>query len=239
MDLARRKSLGPNRVNGLIPLQDPNDVATFHFGRWNAGTSPDPTFASVGPNSCVPDRCILEKFPRPQQRPSLIVPPRLALPVSSKPVKRLNFCKANWSHYNTLTNKLAKSLLPPDLPDVNLAYQDFCSVIRIAAKDSISRGYQNNHIPCWNAECENLYRTFLQSPEGSDSSRATTALPLRLDKKRRDRWPKVVQSLDFSHSSRKAWSILNNLTGRSLRSPRHCAVSAKAIASQLIRNGRY
>ena len=122
---------------------------------------------------------------------------------------------------------------------MNLAYQDFCSVIRIAAKDSISRGYRNNHMPCWNAECENLYRTFLQSPEGSDSSRATTALPLRLDKKRRDRWSKVVQSLDFSHSIRKAWSILNNLTGRSLRSPRHCAVSAKAIASQLIRNGRY
>ena len=36
-----------------------------------------------------------------------------------------------------------------------------------------------------------------------------------------------------------AWSVLNNLTGRSQRSPRHCAVSANAIAFQLIRNGRY
>ena len=32
---------------------------------------------------------------------------------------------------------------------------------------------------------------------------------------------------------------MNNLTGRSRRSPRHCAVSANATASQLIRNGRY
>ena len=32
---------------------------------------------------------------------------------------------------------------------------------------------------------------------------------------------------------------MNNLTGRSRRSPHHCAVSANAIASQLIRNGRY
>ena len=47
------------------------------------------------------------------------------------------------------------------------------------------------------------------------------------------------QFIDFLHSSRKAWSILNNLTGRSRHSPRHCAVSANAIASQLIRNGRY
>ena len=32
---------------------------------------------------------------------------------------------------------------------------------------------------------------------------------------------------------------MNNLTGKSRRSPHHCAVSANAIASQLIRNGRY
>ena len=47
------------------------------------------------------------------------------------------------------------------------------------------------------------------------------------------------RSIDFSHSSRKAWSVLNNLTGRSRHSPRHCLVSANAIASQLVRNKRY
>ena len=191
--------------------------------------------------SRVSDRRILEKFHRSQHRPSLIVPPRLALPVSSKPVKRWNFRKANWSHYNTLTNKLAKSLLPPDSPDVDLAYQDCgsCNVIRTEAKNSIPRVRRNNHIPCWDAECENLYRTFLQLPEGSDSNRFATALLLRLDKKRRDRWSEAVETIDFSHSSRKALSIFNKLTGRSRRSPGHCAVSANAIASHLIRNGRY
>ena len=49
----------------------------------------------------------------------------------------------------------------------------------------------------------------------------------------------AVRNIDFSHSSRKAWSILNNLTGRSKHSPRHCPVSADAIASQLVRNGKY
>ena len=37
----------------------------------------------------------------------------------------------------------------------------------------------------------------------------------------------------------KAWSSLNNLTGRSRHSPRHCPISADAIASQLVRNGKY
>ena len=47
------------------------------------------------------------------------------------------------------------------------------------------------------------------------------------------------RSIDFSHSSRKAWSILNNLTGRSRHSSHHCPVSADSIASQLVRNGKY
>ena len=108
-----------------------------------------------------------------------------------------------------------------------------------AAKKTIPRGYRNNYILCWDAECEFLYKIFLQSPQGDDSSLAATALLAKLDKKRRDRWSEAVRSIDFSHSSRKAWSILNNLTGRSQHSPRHCPVSDDAIASQLVRNGKY
>ena len=103
----------------------------------------------------------------------------------------------------------------------------------------IPRGSRNNYIPCWDAECESLYKTFLQSPQKDDSSLAATALLAKLDRKRRDQWSEAVRSIDFSHSSPKAWSILNNLTGRSQHSPRHCPVSADAIASQLVRNGKY
>ena len=195
--------------------------------------------SNSSPDSSVPDRRILEKFPRSQYRPLLIVPSRLALSVPSKPAKQWKFRKANWSHFNALTNKLSKSLLPLDLPDVDLAYHEFCNVIRTAVKNFIPRGRRNNHIPCWDAECENLYRAFLQSPKESDPNGTAAALLLRLNKKRRDRWSQAVQTIDFSHSSRKALSILNNLTGRLRRSPCHCAVSANAIASQLIRNGRY
>ena len=50
------------------------------------------------------------------------------------PVKRWNFHKANWSHYIALINKFAKSLLPPDSLDVDVAYQDFCNTIKKAVK---------------------------------------------------------------------------------------------------------
>ena len=41
------------------------------------------------------------------------------------------------------------------------------------------------------------------------------------------------------HSRRVAWSTLNNLTGRSQQSSRQCPVSANAIASQLVKTGKY
>ena len=88
-------------------------------------------------------------------------------------------------------------------------------------------------------QSEFLCKTFLQSPQGDDSNLAATVLLAKLDRKRRDRWFEAVQSIDFTHFSRKAWSILNNLIGKSRHFPRHCPVLADAIASQLVRNGKH
>ena len=120
-----------------------------------------------------------------------------------KPITDICNCKdiGTKHHYNTLTNRLAKSLLPPDSLDVDLAYQDICNVIRTAATYSIPHSRQSNHIPCWDSECENFYRTFRQSSEGSDPNRAATALLLMLDKKRRDEWSEAVQTINFLHFS--------------------------------------
>ena len=53
------------------------------------------------------------------------------------------------------------------------------------------------------------------------------------------RWEEAVNSIDISHSSRKAWSTISKLTGRSGRSYRLCPVQANSIASQLMKNGAH
>ena len=58
--------------NNLALLHNPKDEPSFHSGRWNTGTNPDLAFTSVGPDSRLPHRRVLEKFPRSQHRPSLI-----------------------------------------------------------------------------------------------------------------------------------------------------------------------
>ena len=53
-----------------------------------------------------------------------------------------------------------------------------------------------------------------------------------------ERWESTTASIDFTHSSRQAWQTFNRLTGRAKKtSP--CPVSANAIASKLIENGRH
>ena len=146
--------------NNLALLHDPKDEPSFHSGCWNTVTNPDLAFTTVGPDSHLPYRRVLEKFPRSQHRPSLITPPRLSLPVPGRPVKRWNFRKANWSHYNSLTNKLARNLPSPDLTNMDQAYQDLCNTISKAAKKAIPCSRCSTYILCWDAKCEALYQSF-------------------------------------------------------------------------------
>ena len=75
-------------INCLALLYNAKDAASFYSSCWNTGTNPDLAFTSIGPNSCLPDRCVLEKFPRSQHQPLLITPPRFAMAVPSMPVKQ-------------------------------------------------------------------------------------------------------------------------------------------------------
>jgi len=68
------------------------------------------------------------------------------------------------------------------------------------------------------------------------SDRAASSLLFRLQQKKQERWEEAVNSIKFSHSSRKAWRTINKLTGRSGRSSRVCPVSANSMASQLVKN---
>ena len=195
-------------INSFALLYNAIDSANFHSGRLNSGTKPKLAFASADSDSRLRGRRVQETFFKSQHRPSLITPPRFALPGPRMPVKRWNFRKAKWSHCIALTNKFAKTLVPPYSPDVDQAYQDFCNATSSVIKRSIPRGRRNNHISCWDAECESLYQVFLRSPDGNNSSKAATNPLTRLDRKRRDRWSEAVHRINFSHFNQKAWSIL-------------------------------
>ena len=196
-------------------------------------------FASFGQDSRLPDRRVLGKFPRSQHRPSLIMPPKLKVPANSDPVKRWNCRKADWKCFCLLTDESVERLPPPDTSNIETAYQDICMNLLSAAKQCIPRGRRMNYVLWWDKECETLYRSFTRATVGTDSDRAASSLLSRLGQKRQERWEEVVNSIDFSDSSRKAWRTIYKLTDRFGCSFHQCPVSANSIASQLVKNGAH
>ena len=88
--------------------------------------------------------------------------------------------------------------------------------------------------------CNHLLREHQQATTKDDIDTTATSLLHKLDEVRRARWNEVVESVDFTHSSHKAWQTINKLTGRSTTQSR-CPVTANAIASasQLLNNGHF
>ena len=50
-------------INCLALLYNAKDAASFYSGCWNIGTNPDLAFASISPNSHLPDRRSLKSSP--------------------------------------------------------------------------------------------------------------------------------------------------------------------------------
>jgi len=152
-------------ANNLGLLYNPKETASFFSRHWNVGTNPDLAFASVGQDSQLPDRRVLRKFPQLQHRPSLITPPRFKVAAHSDPVKRWNFRKADWKCFRLLTGESVERLPPPDTPDIEKAYQDFCENLLSAVKKCIPHGRRKNYVLCWNKECDPLSLLY-PSPSG-------------------------------------------------------------------------
>lgn len=226
-------------VNNMTLLYNPKEPDSFHSARWNSGTNPDLAFASSIKYQSPVVRHVLEKFPRTQHRPSLITSVPLVAPTSSKPVRRWNFRKADWDKFKLLTNQATQTLPPPDSKDSDSSYKAYCNMLINAAKQSVPRGYQRNYIPCWDEECQRLYEDHTTATSEVESAATANILINYLDEKHQERWLEAVESIDFTHSSRKAWHTINRLTGRSAAKPEKCPVSANAIASQLLQNGHF
>ena len=104
-----------------------------------------------------------------------------------------------------------------------------------AAKQSVTHCYQKNYIPCWDEECQQLYEHHTAATHCEGSEDTANILIKRLDEKRQERWIETVESIDFTHSSRKTWHTINHLTGRTASKPDKCPMTPWVL-TQLYRS---
>ena len=198
----------------LSLTHDAKQRGTFHSARWQKDYSPDLCWlTSVGDHIQPANQTVLEDFPHSQHRP-LLIHIGLQLPIihgTSK--KRWNFRKADWGIYSS---KLEKSIvtIPTRCIPIEEAYKRFQGAIFSAATAAIPRGCRPVYTPCLDAECQALLKEYEESGEPDIADHLIESL----DAGRRKRWVESVENIDFTHSSRKGWSLIRRL-GASQRPP--------------------
>jgi len=177
---------------------------------------------------------VLEDFPHSQHRP-LLIHIGLQLPViHSSSKKRWNFRKANWDLYSdTLEHSIVT--IPSRCIPIEEAYRRFQGAIFKAASVSIPRGCRPVYTPCLDEECQAL----LEKYESSGDPDIADHLIESLDESRRSRWEETTEKLNFTHSSRKSWSLIRRL-GAAQQPPVQArpAVNPNAVASHLLKVAR-
>ena len=79
---------------------------------------------------------------------------------------------------------------------------------------------------------------FAEDPFNEDTVRVGDALLYEISEARRSKWKEMIESTDFTHSSRKAWNTINTLTEDYTEPQQQCKVTADQVAHQLLLNGK-
>ena len=70
------------------------------------------------------------------------------------------------------------------------------------------------------------------------STKTLSGLGMHYSMRQRSKWKEIIESTDFTHSSRKAWKTINKLTKYYTEPQKQCKVTADQVAHQLLLNGK-
>ena len=226
--------------NDLNLLYNPKQSKTFHSAIWNTFTNADLTFYSADANNLTPHRTqkISENFPRSQHRPAIITHPSFVEYTPSTPIPRWNFNKAHWEKFTYECGKMCEDLPPPDT-DINNAYTALQRKLIGLTKKCILRGFCSPYIPGWDEKCEKLANEHAKANSLDEKRDTANKLLDHINNHRRSKWISTVEEINMKHSIRKPWSTINKLTGKKNISPNPNNISPNAVASCLLKNGKF
>ncbi len=222
--------------NLLSLIHDAKQPKSFNSARWQRGYNPDLSFVSTS-ISHQSEKLVIEAIPKTQHRPIAIKIKAAVTPQEVPFRRRYNLKKADWRGY-------AKSLdvgiqnLPPS-PD---NYDTFVSIVKKASCRNIPRGCRTSYICGLTKETKGLYELYQQKfqsdPFDPETTEAGDKLSEDIAEAQRKKWQTMIESTDFTHSSKKAWKTISKLTKDYTQPQQQCQVTANQVAHQLLLNGK-
>ena len=134
-----------------------------------------------------------------------------------------NFGKAKWEKYKIETDQSFEKI--PSGKSLEETYNEITSAILCSAKKTIPRGNSKRYKPYWTKDLEDAVQERRRlrkevadaqqpSPELKTAyNRATGRVRYLSRISKRDRWRATCQNLDLSKHGKKAWRLLDNLSG--------------------------
>jgi Reverse transcriptase (RNA-dependent DNA polymerase)/Endonuclease-reverse transcriptase len=222
--------------NDLALIHDAKLPPSFNSNVWKRGTNPDLCFVS----STIEARCcksVLDPIPKTQHRP-IAVSIYPAVRTQEVPFRRrFNFRKANWPAFASEVDRRIAGL-PPSPRN----YEEFVDIVKAASRRHIPRGCRTHHISGMDTEAKKLMDEYKKSyeddPFGQGASKCGNSLLSYLGEVRQRKWEETVKSMDMTHNSRKAWSLIRKLSGDPTERKAIASVTPNQIAHQLLLNGK-
>lgn len=172
-------------------------------------------------------RTVFDDFPHSQHRPVLIeYGVRIPL-IESVRKPRWNFRKADWCNFQNELDRLLEESPFASTPE---EYDKFTNLMKEASLKHVPRGVRDKYIPTWDAGCSRLYSQF----KSTNNNETGDLLNQRLNENRKKRWQEKTEDIDFTHSSREAWSLLKKLGNDSVPNPKGQKLSPNEIATRLL-----
>ena len=141
--------------------------------------------------------------------------------------------KADWEGFAKFVDIGITNMVPT--PD-NYGY--FVDLIKEASRQNIPRGCRTNYICGLTDEAKELYEDykmqFENDPFNSETIETGNILSDEIAEAQQKKWKTLIESTEFTHSSRKAWKPINKLSKDYVQPQQRCKVTADQVAHQLL-----
>ena len=148
---------------------------------------------------------------------------------------QFNFRKANWKSFTKeLDNRI--KIIESDPKN----YEAFQKLVLDIAKNNIPRSCRKTYIPCQNDEskqiCERYIEAYNRDPLCDETIQPGEKLVLLRADEISEHWRELITSVDMTHNSKKAWSMIKKINCKKRTQTGNAAVIPDEVAIQLLQN---
>ena len=223
-------------LEGLHLIHDPKLPCSFNSGRWRKGYNPDLVFVTDR-LSQLSVKDIGDPVPSSQHRPVILRVHGAIRPTDVPFRRRFNFKRADWEGFSGGLDAGIWNI--EECPE---NYDDFITLVRSVSRKTIPRGCRTSYVPGLSRVASDKLSSYKvmhsNDPFAQKTLDAGEDLLHDISGSRRESWRHMVESIDMTHSSKRAWAMIKRLNGDPTR-PRDCTnVTPDQVASTLLLNGK-